>query len=591
MKNRVIASILIICLAISLSVGCAGKSSKADKKEKAEKEAEEDLEEYEQDYASLEFDSSKWNYDKKNNVYWQISVSYCTTPEAKEYESMGIYVPGKYFDGKKNDDGTYTCTVNTEGKVKDYTAETAPIVLPVNTDGYTAQTVPAQYSYKEISKYLKAGFIYVCAGMRGKENKDTYSGGAPWGVTDLKAAVRYYRYNQDMLPGDDEQIYCFGMGEGGAQAAILGASGDSDLYTPYLTEIGAAMHDKEGNAISDAITGTMAWCPVTSLDYANEAYEWNMGQYSDTDTRAKGTWTKKFSEDMANSFADYINALGLKDSQGDKLSLKKSKDGIYTKGTYYDYLVSVVEESLNTFLANTKFPYTVKEAENSEDSDFGLGETGASYEKAEDYISYLNNEEEWVTYDAKTNTASITSMEAFVKHCKPAVKAVGAFDGLNRSQAENDLFGTKETEALHFDSTMNYLLQEYSFDYSRLENWDSAIADAYNADLEAKDSLGNSLDVRISMYNPMYYISPYYEGYGTASLAKYWRINSGIEQRDTALTVETNLALALGEAEGVEDVRFETVWGQGHIMAESSGNSTKNFICWVNECVGIEMEN
>jgi hypothetical protein len=41
------------------------------------------------------------------------------------------------------------------------------------------------------------------------------------------------------------------------------------------------MTDDNGNTISDSVTGTMAWCPITSLDYANEAYEWNMGQYAD----------------------------------------------------------------------------------------------------------------------------------------------------------------------------------------------------------------------------------------------------------------------------------------------------------------------
>ncbi len=404
MKNRVMACILILCLAVSLCAGCS-RDGKEHKKEKAKKEAEEDLKEYEQDYTRLELDSSKWNYDKKKNVYWR-TVAYCTEPATEEYEAMAIYVPGEYMDGEKNEDETYTCTIDSEGKIKDYTADTAPIVFPVNSEKYEGYKAPTSYNYKEASRYLKAGCIYVCAGLRGKENGtevngQDYAGGAPWGVTDLKAAVRYYRYNGEVLPGNSEQIYCFGMGEGGALAAVLGASGDSDLYTPYLTDIGAAMCDKEGNEISDAIAGVMAWCPITSLDYANEAYEWNMGQYFNTDTREKGTWTKQFSDDMASAFADYINALELKDSQGEKLTLKKSKRGIYTKGTYYDYLMSVVEGSLNNFLANT-------------DADL-----------AEDYIDDLNNDEEWVCYDVASNTAKITSMEAFVKHCKPATKAVG----------------------------------------------------------------------------------------------------------------------------------------------------------------------
>lgn len=65
-------------------------------------------------------------------------------------------------------------------------------------------------------------------------------------------------------------------------------------------------------------------------------------------------------------------------------------------------------------------------------------------------------------------------------------------------------------------------------------------------------------------------------------VASYWRIRTGINQSDTALSTEVNLALAL-EAYGA-DVDFETVWGQAHVEAERTGDSTTNFIAWVVEC-------
>jgi hypothetical protein len=229
----------------------------------------------------LHIDMSAWNYDETNNVYWQIGLVYVSNPKTVEYESLGIYVPGDYMTGKKNSDGTYTCTINASKTVGNYTAETAPIVFPVNTGGYAAQAAPTSYSYSGLSEYLDAGFIYVYAGCRGKSNGTDYAGGAPWGVTDLKAAIRYIRYNSEELPGDSDSVFVFGMSGGGAQSALLGATGDSELYTPYLESIGAIMTDDNGNTISDSVTGTMAWCPITSLDYANEAYEWNMGQYTD----------------------------------------------------------------------------------------------------------------------------------------------------------------------------------------------------------------------------------------------------------------------------------------------------------------------
>ena len=104
--------------------------------------------------------------------------------------------------------------------------------------------------------------IYLQPGIRGRDNTTDSQGqevvgGAPWGVTDLKAAIRYVRYNKDVLPGDTDKIVSFGHSGGGAQSAILGASGDSTLYNPYLEALGAAMKDKEDNPISDAPYGTM----------------------------------------------------------------------------------------------------------------------------------------------------------------------------------------------------------------------------------------------------------------------------------------------------------------------------------------------
>ena len=92
------------------------------------------------------------------------------------------------------------------------------------------------------------------------------------------------------------------------------------------------------------------------------------------------------------------------------------------------------------------------------------------------------------------------------------------------------------------------------------------------------------------MYNPLYYVSPYYDGVGSSQLAKYWRINAGIEQTDTSFTVETNLALALMQIGDVESVEFNEVWGQGHTQAERSGSANGNFINWVNKCMSNESD-
>lgn len=632
--SKTLSIILSTALTISL-IGCSTSSNDAAQELTLEEENQTSviLSNYEQDDESLTFDDHAWNYDKENDVYWQIGVQYSSNPETTDYETMAIYVPGEYMTATLNEDGTYTCTINTEGTVNGYTAETAPIVFPVNTAGYSAQKATTTYSYDGLSSYLDAGFIYVYAGLRGRDNgydddgNLTYSGGAPWGVTDLKAAVRYYRYNESVLPGNTERIFTFGHSGGGAQSALMGATGDSELYYSYLQSIGAAMYDKNGEYISDAIYGAMAWCPITSLDYADAAYEWNMGQYSSTGTRAEDTWTSALSDDLSEAYATYINALGLEDENGVVLSLDTSDEGIYTSGTYYDYILSVIEDSLNNFLSDTTFPYTETTGGFKGDGGFagggkasgdmptgelpdgelpdgqgpngelpdGQGPDGApgqssettstTYETAQDYIDSLNSDEQWVKYDATTNTAEITSIEAFVNHMKSASKDVGAFDDLNLSQAENKVFGNDENNALHFDSVITDLLEQNLEKYAEYSDWDSSIVEAYQEGLESEDKFGNSSEYRQNMYNPMYFLTNYYDGYQTSTVAPYWRIHSGIEQGDTALTVETNLALALENYEGVEDVEFETVWGQGHTTAERTGDSTENFIEWVNESV------
>ena len=170
---------------------------------------------------------TQWQYNEENDVYWQVGIPYCENPADETYETLGLYVPGAYMTGTENGDGTYTCTVNTSGTVGGFTAETAPIVIPVETPGYAAMAAPTGY-VSSTASYTDAGFVYVYAGCRGRE------AGAPTGVTDLKAAIRYIRYTGDTVPGSVDRIFSFGMSGGGGQSALLGATGDSELYTPYL---------------------------------------------------------------------------------------------------------------------------------------------------------------------------------------------------------------------------------------------------------------------------------------------------------------------------------------------------------------------
>ena len=533
---------------------------------------------------SLAFDNAAWQYDEANDIYWQVGVVYVANPASLDYETLGIYVPGAYLEATANGDGTYTASVKSDAQVGQFTAATAPYVLPVNTPGFNASQAPTWLA-DGIASYTQAGMIYLQPGIRGRDNTTDSQGqevvgGAPWGVTDLKAAIRYVRYNKDLLPGDTDKIVSFGHSGGGAQSAVLGASGDSTLYNPYLEALGAAMKDKQGNPISDAPYGTMAWCPITSLDYADAAYEWNLGQFVDSNTRAEGTFTQALSQDLAKEYANYINQLGLK-HEGQALTLAESSEGIYTQGSYATYLEGVVNQSLNNFLADTSFPYT------SDGAGPGGTTESVTYETAQAFIDSLNAETQWVTYDAAANRAKISSLADFAKYVKTASKSVPAFDALDRSLAENAVFGVAGANELHFDQLVARLLKNNQAKYESLTDWNSQYVTDFESDLAKTDSLGKTIAERQDLYNPMFYLTSAYSGYQTSKPAPHWRIRSGLSQGDTALTVETNLALALeNQANGaVKSVDFATVWGQGNTTAERTGHASANFIQWVQEIV------
>lgn len=594
---RALAAVLIMLLVLPMS-SCGGSGT-----DTAESSVSTSL---------PKIDMSKWQYNADDDVYYQVGISYCETPADENYETLAVFVPGAYMTGTENDDGTYTCEINKEAELSGYTAATAPVVMPINTPGYSAQNALTEYT--DVSEYTGAGFVYVHAGCRGRDE------GAPAGVTDLKAAIRYVRYCDDVLAGDAESIFTFGMSGGGAQSAVVGSSGDSELYDAYLEQIGAVQ------GVSDSVLGSMCWCPITNLDTADEAYEWMMG----TTRSGLSDEEQQISDELAKAFASYINEAGIRDEDGNVLTLAESSEGLYQAGSYYDYMKGVIEDSLNNFLADTEFPYDASssgktggpgmrrgdfggggmpsgerpdgakkdfaEGERPEgelpengggetsfeeldditrnDTDSGLSLSG-TYETAQDYIDALNANGEWVTYDADSNTASISSIADFVSAMKTASKNLGAFDQLDGGQGENTLFGYGDGEGAHFDSYLADILNSLGSSY----------ASDYAADLAKEDSAGNTADVRLSMYTPLYYLLESEEGYNMSNVAKYWRIRSGISQGDCALSTEMNLALALENYEGVDSVDFETVWGQGHTQAERTGNSSDNFIDWVNECM------
>ena len=219
--------------ALTLATACSRAQNTSEQPQTNEAASTRDLSRY----AKLAIDMKAWHYDSDNNVWWQLGIPYCIEPASKTYQQLAIFVPGPYMTGEQSGD-KYACTVAESATVGAFSAKTAPVVMPVSPGDFSAQTPPVAYSFEGLKPYMDAGVIYVYAGMRGRtggyeSDGDTYfEGGAPWGVADLKAAIRYLRYNASSLPGDLGRVIPFGFSSGGGLCATLGASGDAPGYAP-----------------------------------------------------------------------------------------------------------------------------------------------------------------------------------------------------------------------------------------------------------------------------------------------------------------------------------------------------------------------
>jgi hypothetical protein len=198
-----------------------------------------------------------------------------------------------------------------------------------------------------------------------------------------------------------------------------------------------------------------------------------------------------------------------------------------------------------------------------------------------DAVSHYNtiNSKSVASYSVSDKSA----LYSFASTYKKATKGIGAFDNYaSKSTLENTLFGIAGT-AGHFNKYLGEIVNTNASSY-----YPSFTADLASANL---DVAGNNVEKRLMMYSPLYYLinnNTYYNGGGTESsdVAPFWRIRSGINQSDTPLNTEINLALALKNDTAVKDVDFATIWGQAHVLAEDFGeaNSTANFIAWVKKC-------
>lgn len=470
--------------------------------------------------SAIDFNIKKYNIEKisinnKNiTVRAYTDIIYVKHPIDTKYELMNIYIPDSYFHN---------------GSINGYTAQTAPIFFHNNIGGYmpaepatllqkplpnmpksNKSTQQGPKSAHTIALALAEGYVVAAPGARGRTNSD---GKAPAALVDLKAAVRYLKYNDQKMPGDANKIISNGTSAGGAISTLLGATGDSQDFIPYLNKIGAAN-------TSDQIFAVSAYCPITDLEHADSAYEWqlnNIHHYEKMDIKmldykverklTAGVLTEKeihTSNDLKKQFPKYLNGLHLLDQQGKQLTLDDSGNGNF-KDLMKNYVMQSAQDALDAGEDVSKYSWIIQKDHRVIDIN------------VDDYLKYLGR-----------------------------AKIPPAFDALDLSSGENQLFGTSNTDKQHFT--------EYSYKNSSVKNSKVAVPQM------------------IKMMNPLYYLTADHKGN-----SQYWRIRHGTYDKDTSLAISMILATKL-EKDG-KSVDYKLAWNKPH----SGDYDLMDLFKWINK--------
>lgn len=423
-------------------------------------------------------------------------IVYVKFPVDTQFQKLNFYVPTAYYEGKS---------------LGGYRIDTAPIFLPNSVGGYMPGPPDAPGPGRDggpnaLLVALSKGYVVAAPGARGRTTQNSageYTGKAPTAIVDLKAVVRYLRANDAVMPGDAERIVSNGTSAGGALSALLGASGNSMDYRPYLDALGAA-------DAGDDVFAVSAYCPITNLDHADAAYEWMFSGVNEVKASAmpgpfptgadRPAGAPMFAvgpmnaDQIANSaklkaqFPSYVNGLGLTSAAGAALVLDSEGNG-----TFRDLVKSSLVASAQGALA-----------------------AGADLSQAS-----------WLTItDGVVKDVDLAAYAQAVGR----LKMTPAFDGLDLGTGENGLFGTATVDARHFTA------------------FGSAHDTAQGATAEP---------ALVKMMNAMDYI-----GAAGSTTSKYWRIRHGTADRDTSLAIPTLLAAKLSNSGAVVD--FAMPWNRPH---------------------------
>ena len=444
-------------------------------------------------------DGKTVNYLAYEHIY------YVTNVEDSTYQFLNIYVPENIHPADHR----------------------TPIFLRTYVGGYMAASAMSPSETDATGRALSEGYVVCIPGSRGwnsiitnSKGETIFTGRAPAGLIDLKAAIRYLRFNDDLIPGNSEKIITDGTSAGGAMSALLGSTGNHPDYEPYLREAGAA-------EARDDVFAAICYCPIIDLDHADMAYEW-LYNCTNRENRALSEEQIQVSDELADAYSSYLNSLNLKMEDGTPLTDKNYLEYVKT------FLIQSAQKARNEgydmpdnagiVLNQRQMPGhnrpNNQDGNNRQAPSFGPQgnvqfETGGEFVvdiKMDQYLNYVVS--------------------------KQPLKTPPAFDqqGVLTKQPtpENSVFGDANGSSVNFT------------DYSLRK-----------ATGNPQATIDEQIQKRVRIMNPMNYVAD-----PQSVKASYWYIRHGACDRDTAFPVPINFATLL-KNKGYQ-VNFALPWNRPH---------------------------
>ena len=251
-----------------------------------------------------------------------------------------------------------------------------------------------------------------------------------------------------------------------------------------------------------------------NLDWNNLGFDYRQTSKRYVSNYENNSWDEgnltedeiKISNRLKALFPIYLNSLKLTDDRGNLLTLDKNGNG-----SFKTYLATIIKISANNALKD--------------------GKDISQFKKA---FTIENDKVVAVNLDIYT-------------HIGDRMKSPPAFDSIDSSSGENNLFGGKKSDSKHFT--------KFSFDIANKDAIEYFRTGKFN-DKNNKIVVPKMADKNIiKMMNPMNYID-------NNTSTKYWRIRHGAIDKDTSLVIPAILALKLKNSGKI--VNFAAPWGQGH---------------------------